>query len=259
MEWLGKSAHKWPPYLKSTFFFCGCPSSTSVLTISIINLKCSLLAAVLCGLVLILQNVWEDKRQFESSLTTQDLPKGVPISSLGLRYFTPREVSICMKFCGTEQVHTFSSESNFSHGTCAVWKHSHFLCGSENRHIQKCGIVHSLVKKLLQCWPTTVFWDQAVEVQADTWYCHTSHSAPPISCQGKSSYILILQRMNLIDGLGQVPLVLTRRTTFHLQVANLHSFPPDFTFPLNVSLKQRYFCLLSLPSIYESAVCASCL
>lgn len=40
-----------------------------------------------------LQNVWNDGIKFQKALMTQDLPEGVSLNSLGLRYFTPREVS----------------------------------------------------------------------------------------------------------------------------------------------------------------------
>jgi len=40
-----------------------------------------------------MQNVWHDGMKFRRALITQDLPKGVSLHDLGLRYFTPREVS----------------------------------------------------------------------------------------------------------------------------------------------------------------------
>ena len=43
-----------------------------------------------------MQNVWENGKKFEAALTADDLPGGVSLASLGLRYFTPREVSKCL-------------------------------------------------------------------------------------------------------------------------------------------------------------------
>ncbi|XP_024390498.1 tRNA (cytosine(38)-C(5))-methyltransferase 2 isoform X3 [Physcomitrium patens] len=56
------------------------------------------------GSVLSTKNVWNDGIKFQKALMTQDLPEGVSLNSLGLRYFTPREVA---------NLHSFPPEFSF--------------------------------------------------------------------------------------------------------------------------------------------------
>lgn len=45
------------------------------------------------GSLLATKNVWDDGMKFQRALISQDLPEGVSLQALGLRYFTPREIA----------------------------------------------------------------------------------------------------------------------------------------------------------------------
>ncbi|KAG0578428.1 hypothetical protein KC19_4G022000 [Ceratodon purpureus] len=59
------------------------------------------------GSLLATKNVWDDGSKFQRALVAQDLPEGISLHDLGLRYFTPREIANLHSF---PPAFTFPSE-----------------------------------------------------------------------------------------------------------------------------------------------------